>query len=413
MWYWGLGSPFWLMHGDSLFESGLFMEGSGTSAFPTLYYRDSVNLALDQNAQFARTIPAALKDSLGVWMSNTRWGNFMGAERWRESMVLDLGRGTRIFPNIWGNLYELTDDDAEFLGWITRFAKKNASCFRDRKVILGDPFRNDVYGYAHGRGSRGFVFVNNAQFVSRRATLRLDASLGLDARTGTPVGIVSHFPERRRLRRPDRRGFALGDTLELWLRPFETLMLEVAPAAKTARLPVRSISDGQAADLGTALVLRPAMLDEGMDVGFLDREVFAQRKFEKKVYAFESAFPALDGDQPILAIAVCLRKGAEPWKYAPTVVQIVQALVRVGGRNVQLIPVPEGRQHGSTQSHGCSWVIWKVRLSPQWSREPFKIAVHANLPADVEARMEAWVVKRWWRENTRPTGDGYYTYTAS
>ncbi|MEP6664781.1 MAG: hypothetical protein ABJC04_14080, partial [Verrucomicrobiota bacterium] len=32
MWYWGLKSPFWLLHGDLLFESGLQMEGSATSS---------------------------------------------------------------------------------------------------------------------------------------------------------------------------------------------------------------------------------------------------------------------------------------------------------------------------------------------------------------------------------------------
>ena len=105
MWYWGLSSPFWALHGDAIFESGLMMEGSGTSSTPTLYYRDSVTLAQDQNASNARTIPPLLKDSLGVWLSDTRWGNFMGMERWRETLVMDLGRGSRLFPNIWGNLY--------------------------------------------------------------------------------------------------------------------------------------------------------------------------------------------------------------------------------------------------------------------------------------------------------------------
>ena len=42
MWYWGVRSPFFALHGDSIFESGLYMEGSATSWFPTLYYRDSV-----------------------------------------------------------------------------------------------------------------------------------------------------------------------------------------------------------------------------------------------------------------------------------------------------------------------------------------------------------------------------------
>jgi hypothetical protein len=86
MWYWGLNSPFWALYGDMIFESGLTMEGSATSAFPALYYRDSVTIAQDQNAQFARTIPPLVKDSLGVWLADTRWGNYMGKDRWREGL---------------------------------------------------------------------------------------------------------------------------------------------------------------------------------------------------------------------------------------------------------------------------------------------------------------------------------------
>jgi hypothetical protein len=91
----------------------------------------------------------------------------------------------------------------------------------------------------------------------------------------------------------------------------------------------------------------------------------------------------------------------------------VQALLRVGDQTLQLIPVPDGRQHGITQSYGCSWLAYKVRLGPQHSGAPLKLAVHANLPSDVEAVVEGWIVKRWWKENTRPSADGYYTYAPS
>ena len=32
----------------------------------------------------------------------------------------------------------------------------------------------------------------------------------------------------------------------------------------------------------------------------------------------------------------------------------------------------------------------------------------AYLPENVEAEVEAWVVRQWWEESTRPLGDGYY-----
>jgi hypothetical protein len=84
--------------------------------------------------------------------------------------------------------------------------------------------------------------------------------------------------------------------------------------------------------------------------------------------------------------------------------------VRIGEQHVQMTPVPDGRQHGNTQPFGCSWLVYKARLSPEWSHAPFKFAVHADVPVEVEAGVECWLVKRWWQDNTRPSGGGFYTY---
>ncbi len=409
MWYYGCSSPFWALHGDFIFESGLSMEGSATSAYPTLYYRDSVTLMQDQVAQYARNIPPLNKDSLGVWLADTRWGNFMGKDRWREALVMDLGRGSLLFPNLWGNVYHLSDEDVDFLARLSTLAKQNESLFLHRRKLLGDPFRNEVYGYAHCQGARGYLFLNNAHFAARRAVLSLDSSIGLEAKPGTALQVVAHFPERTRLLRPDGARFKAGDTLDLWLRPFEVLMLEVTPTAKgVAALPLRSVSRQQAAALGVPLPLHPATLDGRMDLRFADAPTFAAQGLKKKVYPFETTLPAPAGDQPILAIAVRLRQGAAEWRHAPTVVQIVQVVARIGDQNVQLIPVPDGRQFGNTQSTGSSWVLYKVRLSPQWSGQPLKLAVHACLPDGVEAQVEAWEVQRWWQDEARPAPDGYY-----
>lgn len=414
MWYWGLRSPFWALHGDAIFESGLFMEGSGTSSTPTLYYRDSVTLAQDQNACHARNIPPRLKDSLGVWLSDTRWGNFMGGERWRESLVMDLGRGSRLFPNLWGNLRHLTEEDVKFLAWITRYARDHAELFHQRRSVGGDPFRNEAYGYAHGRGARAAVFLHNAHFAARAVTLRLDDSLGLAPAPGAEFHVTALFPDRAEVRPGRRREWRAGDTVEVWLRPFETLMLEVTPAsARVKRLPPRANVAAKFSPLGLPLALQAVAADARLDVRFVDAAQFEAKGLIRKTSTYAATLPALAGDQPILAVVIRLRRGDAEWKYAPTVVQIVQVLASVDGEKVQLIPVPDGRQYGNTQSFGCSWLVYKVRLNRAWSGAALKFAVHANLPPDVDAVVESWVVRRWWQENHRPTADGYNTYAPS
>ena len=186
-------------------------------------------------------------------------------------------------------------------------------------------------------------------------------------------------------------------------------MLEVTPVAKDiGALPLRSVSRQQAAALGVTVPLKPATLDGRMNVRFADAATFTGQGLKQKSYAFETTLPTLAGDQPILAVAVRLRKGEAEWRHAPTVVQIVQVLARIGDQDVQLVPVPDGRQFGNTQSYGSAWVLYKIRLSPHWSGKPVKLAVHACLPDGVEAQTEAWEVQRWWQDETRPAGDGYY-----
>ena len=307
MWYWGVRSPFFALHGDSIFESGLYMEGSGTSWFPTLYYRDSVTLNLDQSTQFAKATPPINKDSLGVWLADTRWGNFMGNERWKEGLIMDLGRGNLLFPQIWGDIYLLNDRDVNFLADMTSLVKKNEALFLKRNTF-GDPWKNEVYGYAYFLGPHGFLFVANFHFASRKAAFNLGPALGMKATAGAPVQIISHFPERNRLIRENGAGYKAGETAEVWVRPFEILMLEVTSDEKAAEsLPVRQISSPQAANLGVSLSLESIPQAGWMAMEFADQARFRREGERKKAAAFASTLPSLDGDQRILAIAVRLR----------------------------------------------------------------------------------------------------------
>ena len=336
MWYWGLRSPFWAMHGDTIFESGLFMEGSGTSSVPTLHYRDSVSLAQDQNACHARTIPPVAKDSLGVWLADTRWGNYMGRERWREALVMDLGRGNLLFPNLWGDVYLLGDEDVEFLAEMIRWARRNESLLLRPRALLGDPMRNDPYGYAYCEGSRGLVFLNNAHFVSRRVDLPLGPEIGLEARAGARLDVVSRFPDAQRLLRGQGAAPCAGDALEIWLRPFEVLALEIGASVRGAgRLPVRAVDARNCGELGIRLDLREAPLDPDLEVRFADAARFAQASARQEARAFETGLPPLEGEYTsILAVSIRLRREGVEWKYSPAVAEIVQAVARVDDERV-------------------------------------------------------------------------------
>ncbi len=406
MWYWGEGSPFWALHGDVISESGLFMEGSGTSRYPALHYRDSVTLALDQNTQFAKLIPPMNKDSLGVWISQIRWANFMGKERWREALIMDLGRGSLVFPQLWGDPNLLNDGDIRFLADVTALARDNERVFLRPRRTFGDSWKNDPYGYAFFDGARGFVFCHNVHFTSRQLSLPLGGEIGLSAPSGSPLRITSHFPERCELSPANGSSFSSGSVAEFWLRPFETLLLEIGPQAPR-NLPQRSWNEAAAAHYGGSLKLNRVQASPWMNLKFADAARFESAGMHLVTQCFSARLPDLRQGPDVLAIPVTLRQGENDYRYSPVVAEIVQLRVRAGGRDLQLIPVPDARQFGNTQHSGCSWVLYKIPLAVRHSDELLEFAVHAYLPDKVEARTEAWIVKQWWRESSRPEADGF------
>ncbi len=413
MWYWGLRSPFWALYGSTIFDSGYHLEGSGTSSIPTLFYRDSVTVAQDQAAQFAPNIPPVVKDSLGVWLAENRWGNFMGKERWREAAVMDLGRGNLLFPNLWGNLYSLDSDDTAFLARFQQIAKQSEELLSTPRHIIGNVWDGGPYGYAYGKRSHGLVVVANPSFEAHVVAVPIDEHIGLQGPRGTPLAVTSEFPARERQLRSDGSVYRMGDHAVIWLRPFETLMLEIKAPKRGGPNAVRSVGETQAEDLGRRLDLQRVASDPRLDVRFADEQQFRSRNLTEKTQTFETKLPKLTGPQPILAIVIRLRRGSEDWKYSPKPVEVVQAVAKVGDHKLELVPIPDGRQFGNTQHDGCSWIIYKIRLSPEWSHQGMTIAVHSFLPSDVEADVETWIIKRWWQQSHRPQADGYYTNAES
>jgi hypothetical protein len=322
---------------------------------------------------------------------------------------MDLGRGNLLFPQIWSNIFHLDDHDVEFLASISAFAKKNESLLLARRRQIGDPWKNEVYGYAYGAGERGLVFLNNVHFTSREAQIRLGPELGFDAPSGTPVDLVTRFPDEQRIVREDGAGFRIGDVVPLCVRPFEALLIEVAAASSgVTDVPPRKAWSREIEGLGVPLSLASQPVADGMKIRFADAARFEQLGHKPGSNGWESALPAFDDEHSLLAISVrLLRDGAE-WHYSPTVVEIVQVVARIGEQKVQLIPVPDARQYGNTQKGGASWVVYKIRLNRKWSGANLDFAVHTYLPPDVESKVDAWVVKQWWQESPGPRGDGYY-----
>ena len=412
MWYWGVRSPFFLLYGDSIFEKRISLEASSTGDYPALFFRDAVTLALDQGTEFCEFIPPMSRDSLGIWITDTRWGNSMRKERWQEAAVMDLGRGNLLFPQIWGDLYLFDDRDVAFLGWIQNFARQNEPVLERQKAILGDPWKNEVYGYAYFQGGRGIVFMNNVDFEARQVRLRLDESIGLKAPAGSRLRLVGQFPDHAELTLPGGASLQSGQTLEAWLRPFEVAMWEIFPEGGAATgaegLGRRMLPIDKPDVQSYRLELETEPVGAGMEVYFAEPEPhfraamnrptleeFKQLGYEKRIIARRAKVPDLDGRPQVLALVLKLRKDGKWWRYRQPA-DLIQTSARVGDQVLHLEAVPSFRQTGNNQ--WAPWLVFKIRTNPAWSGKDLHVAFNAYLPPLVDCQDEGWVVPEWWME---------------
>jgi hypothetical protein len=276
---------------------------------------------------------------------------------------------------------------------------------RPRRTF-GDSWKNEPYGYAFTDGSRGLIFCHNAHFTARPLNLTLGSQLGISVAGGTPLRIITQFPERTELVSEQGLPFRADAELPIWMRPFETLLLEIQSAAPN--LPTRRLNQAAEENYGASLNLTSHRSLERVDLKFADAARLESAGMQRTTQYFSSLLPALAEGRHVLAITVKLSKQGKDYRHSPVVAEIVQLRGRLAGREIQMIPVPDARRFGNTQHAGCSWVLYKIPLAARHSNEALEFAVHAYLPDGVEARTEGWIVKQWWHENSRPEADGLY-----
>ncbi|HEY3377024.1 MAG TPA: hypothetical protein VGL77_05960, partial [Armatimonadota bacterium] len=222
MLYWGYRSPWWLLHGDTVFEAGLKIEAASPSPTPSRYIRDGVALTLDQAAVFAADIPRLGKDSLGIWLSCWPWNSSIGTERWREGMIMDLCRGSLLFQP-WMGEDTLGDDELQDLAGFLRLLRHHAACFAHPQLILGDPWRNEPYGYLCADGRRAFVAVNNFSWGDYPIAFATPETFGL----ANDFTVFRHYPE------PARLSARADDAPADCLRPFQVALYELVPTGES------------------------------------------------------------------------------------------------------------------------------------------------------------------------------------
>lgn len=230
MLYWGYRSPWWLLHADTLFESGLAMEASSPGPSPTLYARDSVTVGLDQGDWYCEDVPRLGKDSLGVWLSDWEWNSSIGKERWQEGMVMDLCRGS-LLAQPWSDTPWLSPPERKQMADFIALLKERGDCFGNPSFILGNPWKTEPYGYVCSNGKRAFIALNNCTWNDVALELQLNQHWGLAGEA--TWDLYRWYPDPAQLQGD---GTKFGKTVPFSLRPFELVLLEAVSAGTTPSL---------------------------------------------------------------------------------------------------------------------------------------------------------------------------------
>lgn len=223
MGYWGYRSPWWLPHLDTFFETGVPMEAASPGDKAAIHARDGVTRKLDQGHVFAQDIPWLGTDSLGVWLSHWPWNSQLGPERWQDGFVMDICRGSML-AQPWSDPEWLTPGERRQMGEFIDLLKARPECFGNSRLIIGDPWKDEAYGYCCTDGRRAFLAINNFGWRDRVVRLELDPAWGLPA--GRAWDLYRWYPHPAQLVGPSG-GLAGGARLAL--RPFEVALLEVVP----------------------------------------------------------------------------------------------------------------------------------------------------------------------------------------
>jgi len=206
------------------------MEASYPSSVSALYPRDSVTAGLDQAQWYCVDVPRLGERLPGYWLSEWGWNSSIGSERWQEGFVMDMCRGS-LLAQPWTRYFLAIAAQREQVADFIALLKERPDCFRNPRFILGNPWKNEPYGYACSNGQRAFIALNNCTWKDVSLTLELNPSWGLPR--ARAFHLYRWYPHPAQL---TREGGDFSGQASLALRPFEIVLLEAVPAGQAPSL---------------------------------------------------------------------------------------------------------------------------------------------------------------------------------
>ena len=355
MLYWGYRSPWWLLHGDTLFDSGIGIEAASPASQPAPHARDSVTQKLDQAQRHSSDVPVLGKDSLGIWLSDWSWNSQIGKERWQEGFIMDMCRGS-LLAQMWSDRDWLSPPEWKQLADFIALLRARPECFGNPRFILGDPRKDEPYGYCCSDGRRAMLALNNCTWEDRLLPLELNSTWGLP--DGMMWDLYRWYPDPAKMGGPQA---AFGEKAAIVLRPFEVVLLEAVP-------------HGQLPSLNRNLQTKPIPV------------AFAEASRPVKIESAATRPDLLKGRVPAsrsggtLVVSVELKQNSAAM-YISGPGKSLSAKAKLAGRDIACRPV------FGTHTYPSCWQSWRIAVEPSTEPRFFEMSIDSSLPADAKLKI--------------------------
>ena len=395
MLYWGYRSPWWLLHADTLFDSGIsglvggfVIEAANPSDQPAPYARDSVTQMLDQSQWLAnKNVPPLGKDSLGVWLSDWGWNSQIGKERWQSGFLMDICRGS-LLAQPWSDTPWLSPPERKEIGDFIALLKARPECFRNSRFILGDPNKDEPYGYCCTDGRRAFLALYNCCWKDSVLPLQLNSAWGLP--DGQVWDLYRWYPDPARL---SGQQAIFGNTVSIALRPFEIILLEVVPPGQAPTLdrrfeskpiPTAFTEPSQSLDITVKEV--PTLVWAPLSVTTAEPPFPAPKSTEPRFLVLRGQVPASPRGG-MLIFSMQAYRGSQPMRVGG-VAKHLAALAILAGQTIHCEPVL------GMVPYPCYWQAWRVAVGPSNQPQSFELAITVAFDPDVRTDFKGYILPK-------------------
>jgi hypothetical protein len=157
-------SPWWTPHVDWVWlggnDMGVVDQVPALSAHDSgITYRDRILYDDFEIKKYVYPFPAVMTH--GFWVADVA-----PYAKFADDAVMTLGRGISKWE-ILTSPQAMTPSRYQFLGRVIGWGKRNWEILRNTEMILGDPSKGEVYGYAHTGPGAALVFLRNPSLTSR------------------------------------------------------------------------------------------------------------------------------------------------------------------------------------------------------------------------------------------------------